>query len=66
MSPSRCDGDGAGAGHRDHALVLYTFCMVKLFAVDTPLALRNERVDGLVAVHAFVAFCKSRSFAKPE
>lgn len=66
MAASAGDGDGTGARHGDDALVLNTFRVVKLFAVDTPLALRDERVDRLMAVHAFVGLRKPGAFAKPK
>lgn len=59
-------GDGAGAGHGDHALVLDALGVVQLLAVDAALALRDESVDRLVAVHAFVVFREPRAFSKPE
>lgn len=65
MSSARGDRDGAGAGHGDHALVLDALGVVQLLAVDAALPLRDERVDGLVAVHAFVVFREPRAFAKP-
>lgn len=57
--------DGARAGHCDDALVLDALRVVELLAVDAPLALRDERVDRLMAVHAFVPFRESCAFAKP-
>lgn len=65
MAASAGSCDGAGARHGDDAFVLYAFCVVQLFAVDTSLPLRDERVDGLVAVHASVTFRESGAFAKP-
>ena len=63
-SAGRCDG--AGTRHGDDSFVLDTFRVVQLFAVDAPLALSDERVDGLMAVYAFVTFRESGAFAKPE
>lgn len=63
--PRTRGGDGAGAGHGNNALILYTLSVIELFAVDTALPLRHESVDGLVAVDAFVAFAETGAFAEP-
>lgn len=64
MAPSGGGGDGAAARHRDDAFVLYAFRVVELLAVDAALSLGDERVDRLVAVHAFVTFREPRAFSK--
>lgn len=59
VSGPRAARDGTSARHSDHALVLYTLCMVQLLAVDTSLPLCDKCVDRLVTIYAFVVFCKS-------